>query len=120
VGDIDGTSDWDTGLGWWTAEVTVAVHSLYHDPVAAAVVTATGTVSTTNMGIVVANLSCTTQTDGRCAFAALPGYKIHPDSPSVVLQIVAVEYGTVPYGSEHNHDEEGDSDGTTIVLQRPP
>jgi hypothetical protein len=120
VGDIDGTSSWDTGLGWWMAEVTVAVHRGYHDPLASAVVTATGTVSTTNWGLVVANLSCTTQTDGRCAFATLPGYKIDPDSPSVELQIVDVQYGTVVYKPEENHDEEGDSDGTTIVLQRPP
>jgi hypothetical protein len=114
---MDGLSGWEPGKGWWLAEVTVAAHRAYHNPVEGAVVTATWSTD----DVVVADVSCTTGADGRCIIATLDtGYKIDKLSPYIELHIDSVAYGAVTYGPELNHDEEGDSDGTTIVIQRPP
>jgi hypothetical protein len=89
--------------------------------VGGAQVTLSGELHTINLGIVFVNLSCTTSTvDGRCSFTSLPTYKIDPNAPGIVLEVSNVQYGMDPYVSSLNHDEEGDSDGTTIVVQRPP
>jgi hypothetical protein len=117
VGDMDGIGGWEPGRGWWRASVTVAVHRAYHNPIAGAVVTATWSTTTT----VVSNVSCMTGADGRCTIATLDtGYKISKNALNASLHIDAVAYAAVIYRPEENHDEEGDSDGTTIVLQRPP
>lgn len=119
VGDIDGTSGWEPGRGWWKATLTITVHGTYHSPVAGAVVTATGVITTSNSGAEEVHMSCTTAADGRCTIeTATAGYKIDSGTPSVQLGIEAVEHAAI-YNPNENHDEEGDSDGTTIVLQRP-
>jgi hypothetical protein len=66
-----------------------------------------------------------TDADGRCSIASYDsGYKIDKLDPDIHLHVDSVAYEenntAVNYNPGQNHDEEGDSDGTTIVLQRPP
>jgi hypothetical protein len=118
VGDMDaGPSFWDDGVAWWAAEATVAVHKAYHNPLAGALVRATWTTTNT----VVTGASCYTGIDGRCTMASLDvGLEIHKKDSFIELSVTSVEYGSLVYRPQENHDEEGDSNGTTIVLQRPP
>ena len=121
MGDIDGVAYWEPAKGWWRAEVTVTVHRAYHGLLGGALVDMTWTMDSLTSGPVSVNVSCTTDANGRCTVASLDtGYKIDKVSLEAQLHVDAVEFGTVVYAPGLNHDEEGDSDGTTITLLRPP
>ena len=95
----------------WTAEVAITVHDGNHNPLPGATVTATwgaaasGTVS-----------SSATDDSGICR---LTFTGIHKKESSVTLTIDNVAHQNLEYDADSNHDENGNSDGTAIVVGKP-
>jgi subtilisin family serine protease len=108
VGDLDGATSLKGKSGKWEAVVTVTIHDGSDDPVVNASVTATwsGGKSGTVTG--------TTGTNGTVSLAtgAITG-------TSVTLTIDEVTHTSLGYESGSNHDPDGDSNGTSITVNRP-
>jgi PKD repeat protein len=108
VGDLEG-SPVDANKNFWWAEVTVTVHNQDGDPVTDATVEGTWSGGTSGGG------SCLTGADGRCAV-------LSPKAPSaqttILFTVEGVTHATLPYQPADNHDVDGDSDGTTIVVSQ--
>lgn len=109
VGDLDGSSA-AQGRNHWTATVTVLLHDDSHDPLAGA--TVQGTWSQGASG----SAQCTTGADGRCSVTSS---NIHRRNASVAFTVQDVGHESLPYQPEDNHDPDGDSDGTSILVSAP-
>ena len=106
VGDLDGAV---TNQGkTWTATVTITVDDSNYGPVANA--TVSGSWSNGGTG------SCTTNGSGQCA---VPKSTIPKNTASVIFTVVNVTHPMLTYKSSDNHDPDGDSNGTTITVNRP-
>ncbi len=105
VGDIDATA---TGTSSWTGIANVRVHDPTHKPIAG--VTVYGWWSGD------AVTSCVTNTSGRCAIAS-SAYSAGVSSATFTVSTLS-RPGTA-YDAAANHDPDGDSDGTAIVVDRP-
>jgi len=108
IGDLDGTSTSQGGK--WTASVTIAVHDASHNPVANATVSGSWSNGITGAA------SCTTGTNGQCIVSIS---NVSNGSHSVTLTINNVTRATFAYISGSNHDPDGGSTGTRIVVTRP-
>jgi hypothetical protein len=108
VGDLDGAKTQVRNK--WTATVTIAIHDDAHGPVSQA--TVTGTWSDGASG----TSSCTTTASSTCE-VSLSG--ISNKVASVRFTVNNVTHNTLIYQPEANHEEEGDSDGTSIVVPPP-
>jgi hypothetical protein len=108
VGDLDGaaTNDGKT----WTATVTIAIHAKDHAPVAGVQVSGAW-----SRGGASEN-QCTTGSDGTCA-VTFPGIK--KNVGSVSFTVSAATLTGRPYQPAQNHDDDGDSNGRTIVVTKP-
>jgi hypothetical protein len=106
VGDLDAVST--TQQSAWTATATVTIHTSNHQPLANAVVNGSWSDGATS--------SCTTNTSGQCA-AARSG--IPKKTASVTFTITSVARATYFYKPADNHDSDGDSNGTAIVVAKP-
>lgn len=108
VGDLDGAS---TNNGsTWTAAVTIAVHTVDHEPLAGAVVSGSWSNGTSGSS------SCTTGVDGRCTVTQSG---IAKRISSVTFAVGTVTASSLTYASVGNHDSDGDSDGTNITVAKP-
>ena len=109
VGDLDGTSS-AAGKNW-TAKVTIRVDTAAHGAVSGAVVT--GTWSGGPSG----SSSCTTSAAGTCAVSQtkLPKATV----ASVTFTVTGVSKSGSTYVPGSNHDPDGESNGTTIMVLRP-
>jgi hypothetical protein len=107
IGDLDGSS---TGSGRWTANVTIAVHDANHNPIANA--TVTGAWSNGASG----TSSCTTNSSGQCTVSKRD---IRKGRNSVTFTVNNVSRSGSTYNSNNNHDPDGSSNGTRIVVPRP-
>jgi hypothetical protein len=107
IGDLDGSS---TGSGKWTATVTITVHDANHNPVANA--TVSGKWSNGASG----TSSCTTNSNGQCTVSKSG---IPKGKSSVTFTVNNVTRPASTYNSAINHDPDGDSNGTRIVVRRP-
>ncbi len=105
VGDIDGLVNGQAAL--WGATVTIEIHGENHARLAN--VRVTGLWSNGAAG------ACTTSADGRCA-VQLSG--ISKQTRSVSFSVTSVSEPS-NYRPARNHDPEGDSDGTTVIVKRP-
>ena len=108
VGDLDGSS---TKQGTrWTATVTIAVHDANHNPLAN--VTVTGNWSNGATG----SASCTTGSNGQCSVskASIGGGKSR-----VTFTVNNLTRSSYTYASASNHDPDGSSNGTRIVVRKP-
>jgi subtilisin len=92
----------------WTARVRIRVHNGQHGNLAGVVVT--GVFST---GAV---RSCTTGTNGLCTVSRT---KLLKSLASVTFTVTSLAKAGRTYVPSANHDPDGDSDGTTIVVRRP-
>jgi hypothetical protein len=105
VGDIDlvGTS------GNWKATVSVTVHDSDHNPIKDV---------TVNFqwvdGASVTNDSCITGVSGSCSKTSPNNF----NNNTVVFKVTDLT-GPHPYAPSDNHDPDGDSDGTTMTIQKP-
>lgn len=108
VGDLDGSSVLSRPKQW-DATVTILVHDEYHAPVANATVTG---VWSNKMG----QSTCRTDGAGQCSVLKS---KLKTNIPSISFRITAIAEATHPYQPNFNHDPDGDSTGTVIVVTRP-
>jgi PKD repeat protein len=108
VGDLDGSLASANKNFWW-AEVTITVHDRDENPVPEA--TAQGTWSGGASG----SGSCLSGSDGTCAVLSP---KIIVAEETIVFVVDSVAHPTLPYQPAENHDPDGDSDGTSIVVSQ--
>jgi len=92
----------------WTAIATITMHDGNHSPVAGA--TVGGAWSSGGTG------SCTTNASGQCAVAKST---IPKNTASVIFTVANVTHAMLTYHSADNRDPDGDSNGTTITVNRP-
>ena len=108
VGDLDGAG---TSQGnKWTSTVTITVHDANHNPVANA--TVTGAWSNGASG----TSSCTTASNGQCTVTKS---NLSRGRSSVTFTVNNVTRATSTYTSANNHDPDGGSNGTGIVVAKP-
>ena len=102
VGDLDGSA---TGLrNKWVAGVTITVHDGNHQAVAN--VTVNGTWTGGGPG------ACTTNAVGQCTLF------LQKNGASVTFTVGSLESPYGVYVVAGNHDPDGDSNGTSIVIRR--
>ncbi len=107
IGDLDGTTS-ISGKNW-SAKVTIRAHTSAH--VNASGIVVTGTWSTGG------SASCTTAANGTCA---VQSPKMSRASvASVTFTIISATRSGWTYVPGTNHDPDGDSNGTVIVVIRP-
>lgn len=100
LGDLDGSSDWIFRKKFWQASVTIAVHDDSHNPVQGAVVS--GSWSNGFSGSAQCTTGCIGRRDRRAVFTAS-----------------SVAHPSFTYTSAPNHDPDGDSNGSAIIVTRP-
>jgi hypothetical protein len=106
IGDLDGTRTYQQNA--WTAAVTITLHDSKHGPVADATVNGSWSIGGT--------ASCTTDSTGQCVVSksAIPR-----SAKSTVFTIVDVTNSMFLYKSADNHDPDGDSSGSAILVIKP-
>ena len=109
VGDIDASTSLSNG-GKWNATITITIHDDSENPVADATVNGSWSNGANGGG------SCTTDGSGQCSFTK---NNIHRNSSSATYTITSVTHASNTYTSGANHDPDGDSDGTSITVQKP-
>jgi PKD repeat protein len=109
VGDLEGSSA-DAPRGRWEATVTITVHDGDEAPVYNALVE--GAWSDGASGGVL----CLTDESGQCSVtkSGLKG-----NVPSVTYSVVDITNAPGAYAAGDNHDPDGDSNGTTIIVGQP-
>ncbi len=109
VGDLAAATS--TGQrGKWNATVTVTVHDTGEAAVANA--TVNGSWSNGANG----SDSCVTNGSGQCSITK---NNINKNSQSVTFTVTSVSHASLAYAAGSNHDPDGDSDGTTMVIAKP-
>lgn len=108
VGDLDGSANVKGKSGKWEAQVRVSVHDPSHQPVANA------TVHGTWSGGASGTVSGVTGSDGTVVL--LSGNI--GSGTSATFTIDRIEHTAASYDAASNHDPDGDSNGTTIVVNR--
>jgi len=105
IGDLDGNAL--SGGNVWQAQVYILVHDQNDFPVANAVV------SIQWEGGYIGSGSCTTNFNGLCVVVS---DVVHKNVSSITMRVNAVSHTSLSYNSTANHDGDGDSNGTTIVV----
>lgn len=108
VGDLDNAST--SNPTSWNAIVVITIHDQQENPIAGALVSGEWSNGTTGTG------SCTTDLNGQCA---LTRANVRNSVASVTFTVTNVAHSSFTYAPENNHDPDGDSDGTVIVLSAP-
>ena len=108
VGDLDGTGTLQGNK--WTSTVTITLHDANHNPIANA--TVTGRWSNGASG----PASCTTASNGQCTITKS---NLSTGRSSVTFSVSNVTRSSFTYVSANNHDPDGSSNGTWIVVARP-
>ena len=107
IGDLDGSIQLRRSN--WNARVTVYVHDASHNLVLGAVVTGTWS------GGAAGTSSCTTSSQGRCT---LTSPRAPLSATSITFTVTGVSKSGFTYDASANHDPDGDSTGTVIVVTR--
>jgi len=107
VGDLDGTTHVKGRSGWWEAFVTATIHDGAEQPVSDAIVTGTWS------GDASGTVSGTTASDGTVTFATG-----NLRSSSGVTFTIDDVSSSLTYDPAENHDPDGDSDGTSISVNK--
>jgi PKD repeat protein len=108
VGDLDGSLASANKKFWW-AEVTITVHDGDEEPVPEATVQGTWSGGASGSG------SCLSGADGTCTVLSP---KITVAEETIAFVVDGVTHPTLPYQPAENHDPDGDSDGTSIVVSQ--
>ncbi|MDQ3007031.1 MAG: Ig-like domain-containing protein [Chloroflexota bacterium] len=108
IGDLDATNTSQNNR--WTAIVTITMHDANHNPLANA--TVTGTWSNGASG----TASCVTGSNGQCT---VNKSDLSKGRSSVTFTINNVTRSNFSYASASNHDPDGGSNGTRIIVARP-
>ncbi len=107
VGDLD--RGLPAGSARWNVYVTILVHDSNHKPVANVRVTGKWSANATG------TTSCYTNASGVC-YVSLVG--INSKVTSVKFTVTGLKYSGLSYAASQNHDPDGDSNGTEIILQK--
>jgi subtilisin family serine protease len=94
----------------WNGTVTIFVHDNYHQPVAGATVYGKWSNGATG------NVSCVTNSSGYCSITKT-GLK--SSVASITFTVTNVTRSGLTYQSSANHDPDGDSNGTVIIVLKP-
>jgi subtilisin family serine protease len=94
----------------WNALVTILIHNNLELPVSAATVTGKWTNGATG------TVTCTTNANGTCTVTKT-GLRL--TTTSVTFTVTNVTKSPMVYQSSANHDPDGESNGTTIVVSKP-
>ncbi|MEO8357144.1 MAG: S8 family serine peptidase [Chloroflexota bacterium] len=108
VGDLDRASVGATSKSW-NATITIRVHDASEQPLSGVTVYLNWTNG------VKGTASCTTNTNGTCSVSKT----ISNRSASATLTVTNAAKASFTYAATDNHDPDGDSNGTTIVISRP-
>jgi hypothetical protein len=108
VGDLEGSSAAFSPS--WRATVTISVHDANHVPVSGVV--ASGTWSSGYSG----PASCTTGSTGSCSITS---GNIKNSRASVTFSTNNLSKSGYTYNAAANHDPDGDSNGTRIIVNKP-
>jgi serine protease AprX len=108
IGDLDRSSSLSGSK--WNAVVTILVHNNLEQPVSGA--TLTGSWSNGATGTV----TCTTNSSGVCTVTKTG---LSTKTTSVTFKVTNATRSPLTYKSTSNHDPDGESNGTTIVVSKP-
>jgi PKD repeat protein len=89
--------------------VTLTVHDQDHNPVAGATISGTWSGGASGSG------SCLTGAGGACSILSP---KIATAQPSITFAVDGVTHPSLPYEPAANHDPDGDSDGTSVLVSQ--
>jgi hypothetical protein len=95
----------------WRAAVIILAHDGGHAPMPGVRVSGIWSVQPDSV------VSCTTNSAGSCIISR-NNLQIATD-PSVTFTMVDASLGSYAYDPGQNHDPDGDSDGTSIVIMQP-
>ena len=109
IGDLDGSSA-PGALNRWDATIVMTVHDNDDKPVSG--VTVSGAWSAGASG----SSSCITNASGQCSVSK-PGTR--NSVLSVTFTVTNANHSSLSYQSASNHDPDGDSNGTLIVVNQP-
>lgn len=108
VGDLDGSAE---SLGnKWKATITILVHDADHSPVADATVSGSWGAGASGTA------SCTTNGSGVCTVTSAA---VKNNRSTITFAVDDVGHASLTYDAADNHDPDGDSDGTTITVNKP-
>jgi hypothetical protein len=94
--------------------VTITIDDSAHAPVAGATINGVWSGGDANGR----QLVCVTDTTGRCTLQS--GRLSRATDANVTFIVTNVTHPTLEYLPGSNHDPDGDSDGTSITINRPP
>ncbi len=114
VGDLDGLGVIRSAYTW-QATVRITVHDQDHNPVQGAIVSRSWTPAGYNGGPN-NTATCTTDASGRCLLSRL--FR-RAQTASATLTVTGLTGAGGPDQPADNHDPDGDSNGTSIVVPRP-
>ena len=109
VGDLDGSAVVTGPGGKWSATATITVHDDGEAAVANATVNGSWSAGANGSG------SCVTNASGQCDITR---NNIKRNSSSITFTVTNVTHATLTYNAA-NHDPDGDSNGTSIVIAKP-
>jgi len=108
IGDLDRSST--IASNKWNATVTIKVHNATEGLVASATVTGKWSNGVTG------TVTCTTNSSGICTVTKTG---ISTTTTSITFTVTNVTRSNFTYKSSSNHDPDGDSNGTVIVVLKP-
>lgn len=108
VGDL-GASSTRQGTRW-NATVTITVHDASHNPVANATVSGAWSNGATGRA------SCTTGSNGQCTVTKS---RIRNGKSRVTFTVSNITHTNFTYAPSSNHDPDGNSTGTRIIVRKP-
>jgi hypothetical protein len=108
VGDLDGSRT-NVNNVRWSAQVTITVHDANHAALSGAQVSGNWSAGGSS--------TCTTGSNGSCSVTLSNLSKTR--NPSVTYTVSNVTKSGYTYQSGSNHDPDGDSNGTSITINRP-
>lgn len=108
IGDLDRTSTLTSSTSW-TATVTIYAHNASETPLSGVKVNIKWTGGATG------TTSCTTNSSGFCKVSK----SLSTSKTSITLTVTSATKSSYTYQSANNHDPDGDSTGTIIIVSKP-
>lgn len=109
VGDLDSSTSTGRG-GKWNATVTITIHDNSDNVLANATVNGSWSAGANGSD------SCVTNSSGQCNITK---NNINKNSSSVTFTVTNVTHSSFTYNASANHDPDGDSNGTSMVILKP-
>lgn len=107
VGDLDGSIN-PGNRSRWDATVIVTIHDDVESLISGATITGNWSVG--------GSASCVTDSFGQCG---LTKNNLKGNLGSLIFTVDIISYSGYTYQPGDNHDPDGDSDGTVIVVSKP-